>query len=231
MLLKTLFLFVSAHTIQFNSVIHEKDSGFNKPLFKAEVRSRVEGDVKIIESVTKSASGDRLVLKETTRTQNGDFLDYKLEQLQTSEKAHIYVRDGQVNFEKTGADGKTEKTSEKIKNLPVLVASSLLMYLQKNWQILEKEKELEFRWAVWDRKETVGFKIIRENVETLSSGPAVKLKMKPSSFVIAALVKPLEFWFSLDGTKLFKMKGRVGPQQQVDGEWKPLDAEIQYDWL
>lgn len=231
MILKTILIFSSAMALQFNSVIHEKDSGFKKPLFKAEVRTKSEGDIKITEAVTRAASGDEVALREVTRTRNGDLLEYKIEQLQTKEKARIEIRDGQVFFEKTGADGKSKSSTEKIKNLPVIVTSNLLMFVQKNWDRLEKEKELEFRLAVWDRQETVGFEMIREKVESTPYGQALKVKMKPSSFVIAALVKPIEFWFSLDGTKLLMMKGRVGPKQKVGSDWEPLDGEVQYDWL
>jgi hypothetical protein len=105
------------------------------------------------------------------------------------------------------------------------------MFVQKNWDRLEKEKEIELRLAVWDRAETVGFEMIREKIEATPFGQGVLVKLKPSSFVIAALVKPIHFWFSVDGTKLLMMKGRVGPKQKSGTKWQALDAEVVYEWV
>ena len=51
------------------------------------------------------------------------------------------------------------------------------------------------------------------------------MKMKPSSFIIAALVDPVLITLSKDGKDLLEIVGRVTPKRLVGGEYEPLDAE------
>jgi hypothetical protein len=53
--------------------------------------------------------------------------------------------------------------------------------------------------------------------------------MKPSSFVIAAIVDPIFFHFDKETKKLILVNGRVVPKQKVDGQWKDLDGLLVLD--
>jgi hypothetical protein len=52
--------------------------------------------------------------------------------------------------------------------------------------------------------------------------------MKPTSFVIAAIVDPLFLTFRKDGMKILQIKGRTMPKRAVDGKFKDLDVDTVY---
>lgn len=54
--------------------------------------------------------------------------------------------------------------------------------------------------------------------------------MKPTSFIIAALVDPLVFTFEKKTARLLEMKGRTLPKLRKGEKWKDLDAFITYDY-
>ncbi|MFN7728679.1 MAG: hypothetical protein ACK5P7_05955 [Bdellovibrio sp.] len=64
--------------------------------------------------------------------------------------------------------------------------------------------------------------------EDVSGQKALVLRMKPSSFIIAALVKPIIFKYASDGSRLLEMNGRVAPKQKSGDSFKDLDAEVVY---
>ena len=55
-------------------------------------------------------------------------------------------------------------------------------------------------------------------------------KMSASSFLIAALINPLYFTFTDDGSKLLNFEGRTLLKQKVDGAWRDLDARTVYKY-
>jgi len=75
----------------------------------------------------------------------------------------------------------------------------------------------------------VGFELKREKVEKTADGQErVILKLSPSSFVIAMLVKPIRLEFSPDGLTLYRMHGRTLPKRQDGNSFKDLDATLVY---
>ncbi len=84
------------------------------------------------------------------------------------------------------------------------------------------------RLAVVDRLETVGFEFFKEKDTELDGKKAVVVKMKPSSFIIAAIVKPLHFYFTTDGATLLQIDGRTTVKKNVNGAYKDLDAITVY---
>ncbi len=129
----------------------------------------------------------------------------------------------------TKADGKVEKSDEKLAKT-LVVPANFQKFVRDNWADLTSGKTVDFRYGVWFRKETVGFEIFKIKVAKVADQDAVVLKMKPSSFLISALVDPVIFTFALDGSKLLEMDGRVAPKQEVAGKFKDLDADVVYHY-
>jgi hypothetical protein len=55
-------------------------------------------------------------------------------------------------------------------------------------------------------------------------------KMKPTSMIIAALVKPLYFYFDKASGKMVEFRGRVLPKLKDGDKFKDLDAETVYSY-
>jgi hypothetical protein len=101
--------------------------------------------------------------------------------------------------------------------------------VKENFEALKKGDTIAFRFGVWDRQETVGFEIFKTGTEKIGDLEALVLKMKPSSFLISALVKPIFFKFSLaQPVRLLEQNGRVAPKIKSGDSYKDLDAEVVY---
>ncbi|MFN7685596.1 MAG: hypothetical protein ACK5QT_09315 [Oligoflexia bacterium] len=109
------------------------------------------------------------------------------------------------------------------------VGPSIVSILGKRWNEVLSGKTVSVRFAVLDRQETVGFDLFKDRVERASDGTEqVVIKMKPSSFLIAAIVDPVFFAFGRDGLSLHWVKGRILPMRQEGSKLKNLDAEVVY---
>ncbi|MBI1860775.1 MAG: hypothetical protein HYR96_07655, partial [Deltaproteobacteria bacterium] len=131
-----------------------------------------------------------------------------------------------LNFRYT-QDGETREDSE---GLPkdLVIGPTIIANIQSRWDVLMKGGTESFRFAVLDRKETVGFKFFKDDEEVREGRSVIHFIMKPSSFIIAAVVDPIHFYFWKDTKDIAEIRGRTLPKQQVDGKFKDLDPEILY---
>ncbi len=208
--------------------------GFYTPedLSSGEILSRT--DKKLLYKYTRTVSrqGDSSIAKrhfeypdgkpaatETVTYQGGRVTKMVWEQFQVNESGQFELADGKLKFSYT-KDGKTNTEEEKLEE-PFVSQDEIVEHIYKNWDLLMKGGTVSIRLPVIFRTETVGFKFFKEG----ESEGGVKIKMKPSSFVIAALVKPLLFTLKKDGDhRTIQVDGRVAPKIQEDGKWKDLDA-------
>lgn len=218
--------------LSYSSEIFELDSNFQKKLFDLQVESATGADNVVTATGTfKDSSTGQVAVHDVTKYKDAELIEVEIEQKQTGEKGRVEVKGDEVHFSYTSPEGKQRKTVEKIKKgMRVLASSNFIVFIQKYWAELQKEKTISVRFAVWDREETVGFDIILEGAEKKSGQDLMKVKVKPTSFIIAALVNPLQMWFSPDGKKLVEMRGRVGPKIKVGKKWKTLDADVKYSY-
>lgn len=150
----------------------------------------------------------------------------EIQQKQLGQSAVVEVKDGRVYFEKT-ADGKTKKSDEK-KEDTFVMSGNFQRFVRDHWADLAGGKTVNFRFGVWDRMETIGFDVVKTGEGEFMGQKTIILKMRPSSFLLSALVKPLQFHFAADGSKLLRSSGRIAPKQKSGGGWKDLDAEAVY---
>jgi hypothetical protein len=210
----------------YHATVYQVGSAQQKVLFQLLREESVQGTTLQIHSRFTDPASQAVEVSEETTLEGGKLLRYVQEQRQLGARGELELRDGKAWFSWTQA-GKTEKDSEDAaENL--IVGPTTVSYLQKNWETLMKGDTVPARWAALDRKETVGFKFFRIAELKWNGQDAVQIKMKPSSFVIAALVDPLIFTFDKDGKHLLELVGRTLPKQKVDGKWKDLDADIVY---
>lgn len=89
---------------------------------------------------------------------------------------------------------------------------------------------MNVRYGVPDRRETVGFEFKKVGEKEIGGKLLWSIRMKPSSFLIAAIVKPLHFYFEPDGSKLMQIEGRVPPKRADGSHFKDLDARSVYEY-
>lgn len=206
--------------------LYDLKSNQTKKLFTLTVETSGSADGTRSKTSYQDLNG-KVVVQESGLAQGDELKDYTLERPQTEEKGHIFTRDGRVYFEYEGPGGKKKSANEKIDG-QILTPANFTAFVRKNWDGFNAGQSFPVRYAVWDRQETVGFTLTKVGESEIKGDKAIEIRMKPTSFVIAAIVDPIHLWYRMSDKKLMVMKGRVQPKQDVGGKWKDLDAETVY---
>jgi hypothetical protein len=188
-----------------------------------------EGGVQEVKGSFKDLKGE-LIFEEKALIKGSELIKDEIDQRQLKQKATIEKAGNEVVFTLTDSDGKTKTSKEKVKG-SLVVPATFTAWVRENWDRLVKGETVEFRFAVWDRLETVGFEMTKVSEETVNEKKTFTFKMKASSFIIAALVDPILFTYSDKGERLLSYVGRVAPKiPKAKGGWGDLDAEIVYKY-
>ncbi len=208
--------------------LFEKGSNRQKLLYRFQRNEQVfEGGRTVAKAIFADPSGVEAVVEELTL--EGDKIKtYQVHHKQIGEERLLEVKGGKLLFTLT-RDGKTETAEE---DLPanLVIGPTIADILKKNWDTLMKGDDVVARFASLERKETVGFKFTKDIETSVDGKNRVVIKMKPTSFIIAALVSPIFFTFDKGTRLLLEVEGRTLPKQRVDGRWKDLDADVVYQY-
>ncbi len=224
-----IFLFItnlSLSSLAFKGFVYEKSTNRTKTLYTIE---RVESIVKDQESLTiKHIEPDNsLAVEEVALFNKNELIEYTLNYPKQNELGKIVIKEGKAHFSYI-KNNKEKKSVEKIGN-NFVVGLSMNKFVESNWDELVKGQKLDIRFGVPDRRESVGFSLFRTKEQEKQEGVMV-IKMKPTSFIIAALVDPVIFHYDLKTKNLLYFIGRAKPRQLVGEKWKDLDAETVYIW-
>lgn len=215
----------------FLAKVFDQDSKKQKLLFTYKHESELKANSRVVTNTYNDKDGGLAAVETIEFVGGGDnekVQTYKMSQKQLGAEGIVEVKDGQVKF--SYSKGGSTKSGEERLTDDFVVGPSVTAYLQKHWSEITSGGKVKVRFAVPDRAETVGFEYFKDHEETIDGKKAFVLKMKPSSFLIAALVKPLFFYYSTDGKQLYEVHGRTQVKQKVDGSWRDLDAVTVYEY-
>lgn len=222
-----LSVLVATAQANYSGIIYEQNSDRQKKLFTYTNETVSKDGVDEIHGIFKDLDG-QVVIEEVSQVKGSQVQKVEIDQKQLGQKGLIEVKDGTVYFTKT-AKGKSSTKDEKLGSTFV-VGANFQRFIKDHWNEISKGETVPFRFGVWDRQETVGFEIFKTGDATIGEQKAVVLKMKPSSFIIAALVKPILFTYAADGSHLLVRNGRVEPKKKDGSTYKDLDAEMVYTY-
>ena len=210
-----------------------------KCLFKSERRAtRSDDTVRVGCDYTYPdgtlAARDRIVYKA------GRLVSFEEQLLQTGEKGSARILPDPKNpgqskivFDYVVGQGSAAKTSSASESLAkdTLIDDMISDFIVSHWGDLETGGSAKFRYIVLSRKETVGFKLTKESESVLQGQPVARIKMEPTSFIIAQLVDPLFFVVEQGGKhRILQYIGRTTPLIREGNKWKDLDATTIFDW-
>jgi hypothetical protein len=212
----------------FYSALSKDSASF---LFKSR---RIESKGVIsIDSTYTDMQGKPLISEEVDL--DGDRpLRYSYNQFQVDDfgDAQFVQKKVQMTFK---SSGETSKDSEDFDPTTV-VAPMVQPLLQKHWDEFMKGDSIHVRYLAIERVETIGFKLFKDEERVYKGKPAVDILMKPSSFIIAALVSPIRItvmkeaphWIlESEGRLAIRWPKRIPPYSRDD--WKAIDARVEYD--
>jgi len=215
----------------FTAKIYDAESNKQKLLFTYQHSSETKGDARLITNTYKDKDGGVAAVETCELVKDGNhekFRHYHMSQKQLGAEGDIEIKDGKVFFTYV-RDGKEKKAEEKATD-DAIVGPAITPFLQKHWAEIAKGEKVRARMAVADRQETLGFDYYKDREETLNGQKAFVIRMKPANFMIAAIVKPLFFFYTPDGSRLLEVHGRTQVKQNVDGKWKDLDAVTVFEY-
>lgn len=181
----------------------------------------------------------KLAARERAVYDHGKLSSFSLEGLQSHNHGKAVVRSDtgnpakyHVEFEYTIGDGRDAKTTRNTETLDEepLVNDMLAGFIAAHWDALLQGSAVRLRYIVLPRKETVGFQLAKDSETTFQQKPAVRIKMEPTSFVIARLVEPLFFTVEKAAPHaILAYTGRTTPLLKSGSKWKPLDAQTIFE--
>ena len=204
------FMFCSQGQANYKAEMFEQKSDKSKKLFVLDVTTEIKDGVEVATATFTDTQG-ALAVKEIAETRGAEVVRTNIDQLQTKQKGLIEFEEGKVFFTLTDSDGSSSVKSESL-GKSLVIPANFQKYVFNNWKELAAGKTLSFRYGVWFRQETVGFELFKIATEKINNEEVIVFKMKPSSFIIAALVDPIIFKFKADGSRLLVMNGRVAPK-------------------
>jgi hypothetical protein len=122
-------------------------------------------------------------------------------------------------------DGKSSVASERV-TAPVVSGSTMFGYIVTHWDELMRGASLPIRFAVIERKETIGFTLARVD----ASQGRTAIRMTPSNWLMKLAVPSTSFEFDTTTRKVLEYTGRVPPMEVVNGALKTLNARVTYEF-
>jgi hypothetical protein len=192
------------------------------PMFIDERLVEEHAGVLVSTHVTRDRAGATVIRESATHSGDYDLIEYTLYANQFGQAGTIRVQGDRVSYERL--EGTERQTRAEHVNGPVVVGPTLVGYIVRHLDLLQAGEELEVRLAVLDRLETYGFKL-----KAVEAGPGqTRIRMKPSSFLIAMAVDPLYFTFETATRKPIRLEGRVSPEVRDEDGWHAVDARVEY---
>ena len=226
-LIALLALTTHASELRYTAKVYELDKPREKVLFHYKSESEAKGAQIIVDNHFTYPDGKLASHEQITFEKDGHVSMYKQEQTQLGASGSIEIGGGHAKFSFT-RDGKTKNATEDA-GPDFIVGSQIPLEIEAHWAELMKGDTMKRRLAVLERCESVGFKFTKEKEGEVDGKKAVIIKMKPSAFLIAALVSPLHFYMSPDGKELYEIKGRTTVKRDKGaGRFGDLDADIIY---
>ena len=220
------------HPRVLTGTIYETASGTNKILFTFK-RTAVRSNSAVHVTRDFLYPNGNLAARELAVFDLGHLVSFRLDERQTGARGSATVRGSTLLFdwvEGEGASARKKTDSEKVQP-NILVSDMLSYFIAARWDELASGTAVNFRFIAQSRLETVGFKLVKEADVTWRGSPAIRLRMEPSSFLIAQIVDPLFFIVEKSGEHhILEYIGRTTPKAREGNKWKDLDARTIYDW-
>lgn len=167
----------------------------------------------------------KMVSEQELKAINGEVKEYSQNILSSNYHATVKVLEDKVVFE-INDDGDIK--SKTISKPPQLVMGPFLnVWIQSHLVELVSGNKVEFRMAVVHRMDIFGMQLerIEGDEEEVRKKKWIKLKMKPSSIVFAALSPEIVFFVDAHTGKVMRYEGPVGSQISD----RSIEGTIRYD--
>ena len=176
--------------------------------------------------IFKSLDGN-IVVQEDGELKGSNLISVKTVQKQLKESGEIKIEGKKIKFT-FRKEGKAEESDSEDISERIVVPANLEPFTLENWDALLKNEAIDFKFALWDRLETVSFSMKKSSDLELNGEKLIKFRLKPRNFIISSLVDSIFLTWNKEKKVLVIAESRVAPYLKVEDGFKPLDAIVKY---
>ena len=215
--------------------IYDKPGG--RLLFTFRRAATQTGDVVSVVREFNNPDGS-LAAVERVRFERGRLVRFDLDERQIGATGNALVellpdQRQRIQFQYMTRSSRSDRPKQESETLreQVLINDMIPGFVVGHWDELARGETVKFRYIVVPRLETIAFKLRRESTAEFRGKKVVRLKMQPSSRLIAQFLDPLVFTVEADPPhRIFQYWGRTTPKIRSGQSWKDLDALSVYNW-
>ena len=210
-----------------------------KPLFRSR-RTAERSGATVRVSCEYTYPDGAVAARDRVRYEGGRLVAVETEEFQTGEKGVAFIQGDPKNparqtifYEYSVRQGTKVKRSTETEVLQndTLVDDMIPGFIDTHWAALSQGTPVTFRYIALSRKETVGFRLVRDSETRWRGTPVLRVKMEPTSFIIARLVDPMYFVVEKSPPhRIFEYLGRTTPMLKEGTKFKDLDADTVFEW-
>lgn len=209
----------------YRGTTHAQTEPAGEPLFRYERRVLMQPDGLTATHLTRTPQG-RLVIAESARATR----DYRLQRFTAQNRQAGFSGEIEVSADGRQLDyrlddqGEIRKARESI-DAPAVAGPTLHGFILSHWAELQAGQTLPIRFVVLREMQTYGFTV---SLKERSAGQSHFL-ITPSHWLIRWFIDPLQVIFDDRQRTLLSYRGRVPPQQEINGQLHDLDAQVRYE--
>lgn len=215
-----------AMAYDYSAEIRELDNPTGPVLFEIKLNRSADGEkTKITASFIEK---NKAVLAESAVVNNvtAEIIEYSVKSEQTGESGLVQVSADKIKIDYKAKDKNQSKEIPRPKTL--VAPANFELWLEKNFALLKEKRSVSVPFLVWDRMETIGFKVTYLGEETVDGQKMQAFKMNIDNVFLSAFISPIRIWYNQDMTRIQRYRGRVAVQQKSGNGFSPLDADVKY---
>jgi hypothetical protein len=172
---------------------------------------------------------ENIELEETAviDAETAEIINYNIINNQTGETGAVVVNKNSVLVTYTEKN-KPPLKKEFTKPNQLVAPANFDLWIQKNFEILKKEKSMAVNFLVWDRLETIEFKVSYLGLENHNNVNLHAFKMNINNFIFAAFISPIKVWYNKEVTQIHSYKGRVAVRNKIGTKLSDFDGDLIY---
>mgnify|MGYP000988844408 CR=1 FL=1 len=175
--------------------------------------------------VTRDTEGRIAIAESAVHSPDYELASYTLHHDQLGRSGSVSVDGERVVF--TLSDAAGIETASEPRQGPVVTGPTLVGFILRHLAEIRAGAVVPVRFAVLDRKETIGFDLAMLERD----GGLTRVRMKPTSFLFSLVVDPIDFTFEDSTSKLLRLEGRVPPKSTARGGLDDFDARVEYRYV
>lgn len=177
-------------------------------LFKHQEFSLPQGGRRSWTEYSEEGTKEPLVTENAYYNAKGEILSYEMDHHQIKEYGKVQFGEKELQFFLKNKKGTTTDKDDRSEYAGTI--DQLTRVIPERWKDLMDDESIKVDLAIVSRKETVSVKLFKDDEITYEGKPAVRVKMKPRSIIIAMFLKPMYMVFEkAPPHRVLEIEGRM----------------------